>query len=164
MAFDRGEGQEAPPPGTELPTRETRLPSEVDVRRSHGIRNRQPPHGFPAGGALALVLLGLLGCGDSDLLGPEMSADVEEFVALANVHRASVGCGALEWLPGVAGVAQSHSEDMVARAYFAHTNPDGASPFDGLAAAGIGHRVSARRGEHRLGLPVRAGGALGMAR
>lgn len=109
------------------------------MRRSHGIRNRQPPRGFPTGGALALVLLGVVGCGDSDLFGPEMSADIEEFVALANVHRASVGCGALEWLPPVAGVAQAHSDDMVARTYFAHTNPDGESPFDRLTAAGIGY-------------------------
>jgi uncharacterized protein YkwD len=109
----------------------------------HATRNHGLPRGFRARGALALALLGLAACGDSDLFGPEMSADVEEFVALANAHRTTVGCGPLEWLPPVAGVAQAHSEDMVARAYFAHTNPDGQSPFDRLAAAGIGYRRAA---------------------
>jgi uncharacterized protein YkwD len=82
-------------------------------------------------------------CGAGDAFGPEISADVEEFVSLMNAHRASVGCAPLTWNPAVAVVAQAHSDDMVARAFFAHTNPDGASPFDRLRNAGVTHSRAA---------------------
>jgi hypothetical protein len=39
----------------------------------------------------------------------------------------------------VAAVAQAHSEDMVDRDVFSHTNPDRASPFDRLTEAGIAY-------------------------
>jgi uncharacterized protein YkwD len=78
----------------------------------------------------------------SDAVGPVESADtvpaaVAEFVELVNAHRVSVGCPALVWNAGVAGVAQAHSDDMVARDFFSHINPDGESPIDRLRAAGI---------------------------
>ncbi len=77
--------------------------------------------------------------------GPELSeptADVSEFVNLVNDHRRSVGCGGLAWHEGAFDVAQAHSIDMAARDYFSHTNPDGESPFDRLAAAGIDYRAA----------------------
>ncbi len=49
----------------------------------------------------------------------------------------------LSWDDGIAAVAQAHSEDMVARGFFDHTNPDGATPFDRLADAGIVYRSAA---------------------
>ena len=88
-----------------------------------------------------VVALG--GCGDGHLFGPEISADVEEFVALMNDHRASVGCDPLEWNGDVAHVAQAHSEDMVERSFHAHTNPDGLSPFDRMTEAGISYSRAA---------------------
>ena len=87
--------------------------------------------------ALSLACAAGFGCGDADLLGPEISADVQEFVALMNDHRVSIGCPALEWHVVVGEVAQAHSDDMVERSFTAHTNPDGASPFDRLADAGV---------------------------
>lgn len=91
------------------------------------------------GSAVVVALLAspLTGCADDGPLGPEISADVAEFVTLVNEHRASVGCGPLAWRLDVAEVAQAHSDDMVARDFFAHTNPDGDSPFDRLSNAGI---------------------------
>ena len=86
--------------------------------------------------ALPAVAL-LAGCGADDPFGPEIPADVEEFVSLMNAHRASVGCDPLTWSVDVAEVAQAHSDDMVERDFFAHENPDGASPFDRLSAAGV---------------------------
>ena len=68
---------------------------------------------------------------------------MDEFISLVNAHRADVGCAALTWHSGVADVAQAHSEDMVTRGFFSHTNPDGASPFDRLAEAGIGYASAA---------------------
>lgn len=94
-------------------------------------------------GAVALVLAaGLLSaCGDDPLgiaeVGLELDPQVQAFAVLANEHRLSVGCGPLTWNVDVAGVAQAHSVDMVQRDFFAHTNPDGDSPFDRMGDAGL---------------------------
>ncbi len=91
-----------------------------------------------------VVALALGACEGGDPLAP-VSADPEaaRFADLVNDHRVSVGCATLSWSGPVAGVAQAHSEDMVARSFFSHTNPDGESPFDRLAAAGIGFSSAA---------------------
>lgn len=87
---------------------------------------------------LVLVLPFLLaGCDGASPLEPELQDEVEAFVSLVNEHRASVGCSALRWNGDVAAVALAHSQDMVARDFFDHTNPDGASPADRLHAADI---------------------------
>lgn len=98
----------------------------------------------PVRNAPTPVVLGLLlvaaACDSGEALAPELQslpAEVSAFVAGMNAHRAAVGCPELSWNEGVAGVAVAHSRDMVERDYFAHTNPDGASPFDRLAAAGV---------------------------
>lgn len=110
--------------------------------RTGSQRERRARNGAPRGlraglGLVAVLLVAGSACGRNDLLGPEINADIEEFVALVNAHRASVGCEPLAWRFDVAGVAQHHSDDMVSRAFFAHTNPDGDSPFDRLGEAGV---------------------------
>ncbi len=93
--------------------------------------------------ALALCALPAA-CGADDApLAPEIPADVGQFVALVNDHRVSVGCGTLTWSAEVASVAQAHSDDMVERDFFSHTNPDGQSPFDRLSAAGVDYSRAA---------------------
>jgi len=82
------------------------------------------------------LLVGVAACGDSGL-APDFDPEVEAFIAIMNDHRLSVGCAPLEWNRDVAQVAQEHSRDMVQRNFFAHVNPDGDTPFDRLAAAGI---------------------------
>ena len=93
--------------------------------------------------AAILAALAATACGDA--VGPEAPADPEvvAFVEQVNDHRQSVGCPDLTWNPAVAAVAQAHSEDMVARDFFSHTNPDGASPFDRLTDAGIAYSGAA---------------------
>jgi uncharacterized protein YkwD len=93
--------------------------------------------------AVGALLAGVGACGDASPTGPAMSADVEEFVSLMNAHRVSVGCAALEWDGRVAAVAQAHSEDMVERDFFSHTNPDGATPWDRLAGGGVTYSLAA---------------------
>ena len=90
--------------------------------------------------ALVVLVWGVVGCGDGSRTGPEISADVEEFVSLLNSHRESVGCAPLEWDGRVAAVADAHSRDMVERDFFSHTSPDGDSPWDRLGDAGISYR------------------------
>jgi uncharacterized protein YkwD len=57
-------------------------------------------------------------------------------VALVNQERAKAGCGALTEDPLLEKAAQDHSDDMAARAFFDHTNPDGADPGQRITAAG----------------------------
>jgi len=96
--------------------------------------------------AILGLCLAAAACDSGEPLGPELQslpAEVSEFVAGMNAHRAAVGCPELTWNEEVAGVALAHSRDMVERDYFAHTNPDGDSPFDRLAAAGVGYASAA---------------------
>lgn len=64
----------------------------------------------------------------------QLAADV---LVLVNQERAAVGAAPLVWNGPLAAVAQAHSADMAARGFFAHNNPDGLTPFDRMAAAGI---------------------------
>ncbi len=100
-------------------------------------------YGQKVGTLLSLAALAIAGgCGDgvvspgddgSTISDPE----VNEFVSQMNSHRLVQGCGALIWHDGVADVAQAHSQDMVDREFFSHTNPDGDSPWDRLGNAGV---------------------------
>lgn len=85
---------------------------------------------------LAIFVLATLGCGESGL-GPDFDPQVEAFIAAMNDHREDVDCQPLVWNRDVAEVAQAHSLDMLQRDFFAHENPDGASPLDRLIAASI---------------------------
>lgn len=86
--------------------------------------------------ALTLLAVAVVGC-DTPLIGLEDDPDVEQFVQLMNLHRQSVGCEPLGWNPVAAEVARDHSQDMIDRSFFAHDNPDGHSPFDRMASAGL---------------------------
>ncbi|MEV5958443.1 CAP domain-containing protein [Streptomyces sp. NPDC051987] len=72
---------------------------------------------------------------------PVASADeaaVEaEVLKLVNEERAKVGCSALSANPSLTGLAEAFSDDMAARDFFDHTDPDGNTPWDRAAAAGI---------------------------
>jgi uncharacterized protein YkwD len=94
---------------------------------------------------LAVLSFLVAACSDDPGLGPGPSVDanVALFVDLMNDHRVSIGCPPLGWNDGVAAVAQAHSQDMVDRGFFSHTNPDGESPFDRLSGAGIAYSRAA---------------------
>ncbi|MGW0800290.1 sigma-70 family RNA polymerase sigma factor [Streptomyces sp. NPDC002692] len=61
---------------------------------------------------------------------------VEQVVALVNKERAAAGCGPLTEDAQLEKAAQAHSDDMAARNFFEHTNPDGADPGQRITAAG----------------------------
>ncbi len=56
---------------------------------------------------------------------------------LVNQERAKVGAKPLKLDTTLVSVARAHSTDMWQRQYFAHTDPDGKSPFDRMTAAGV---------------------------
>ncbi|MFF5979050.1 CAP domain-containing protein [Streptomyces olindensis] len=59
---------------------------------------------------------------------------------LTNRERARAGLPPLAVDPLLTAAAQAHSADMVARAFYAHTAPDGSRPWDRAAAAGSTRR------------------------
>ena len=82
-----------------------------------------------------VVLGGLLLAAGSPLYG--QSGEIGRLHSMINQHREAVGCQALVWHEGAAVVAQRRSVDMDRRDYFDHTDPDGRTFIDELAAAGI---------------------------
>ncbi|WP_314414556.1 CAP domain-containing protein [Streptomyces kroppenstedtii] len=64
-----------------------------------------------------------------------------EVLALTNAERAAAGLPPLAEDPPLTRAAQAHSADMVARAFYSHTAPDGSEPWDRAAAAGSARRT-----------------------
>ncbi|MFJ3306349.1 sigma-70 family RNA polymerase sigma factor [Streptomyces sp. NPDC086549] len=61
---------------------------------------------------------------------------VAQVIALVNKERASAGCGPVTDNAQLRDAAQKHSDDMAARNFFDHTNPDGDGPGERITAAG----------------------------
>ncbi|MBK3587939.1 CAP domain-containing protein, partial [Streptomyces sp. MBT57] len=60
-----------------------------------------------------------------------------EVLALVNQERSKVGCSPLTTSAPLTSLAQNFSEDMAARGFFDHTDPDGDTPWDRAAQAGV---------------------------
>ncbi|AJF67974.1 sigma-70 family RNA polymerase sigma factor [Streptomyces vietnamensis] len=60
----------------------------------------------------------------------------QQVIGLVNEERAKAGCGPLTEQPLLTKAAQGHSDDMAARDFFDHTNPDGDGPGERITAAG----------------------------
>ncbi|MFJ4678007.1 sigma-70 family RNA polymerase sigma factor [Kitasatospora sp. NPDC088783] len=60
----------------------------------------------------------------------------QQVVDLVNTQRAQAGCGPVRANAKLATAALRHSEDMAARNFFDHTNPDGAGPQQRIDAVG----------------------------
>jgi uncharacterized protein YkwD len=56
---------------------------------------------------------------------------------MVNNYRAENGVAELKWAEDMADVARRHSQDMVTRDFFAHTNPDGVDVAGRLGFLGI---------------------------
>ncbi|RKN06741.1 CAP domain-containing protein [Streptomyces radicis] len=63
----------------------------------------------------------------------------EAVLALVNEERANAGCRPLTLDAALTNLAIAHSRDMAERGYFDHTDPDGRTPWDRAAAAGVSH-------------------------
>jgi uncharacterized protein YkwD len=60
-----------------------------------------------------------------------------EVLKLVNEERSKAGCSALSANSALSELAEKFSDDMAARGFFDHTDPDGATPWDRAAKAGI---------------------------
>ncbi|QGV78282.1 CAP domain-containing protein [Streptomyces ficellus] len=58
-------------------------------------------------------------------------------LTLVNAERAKVGCSPVQASRGLASLAGAYSRDMAERGFFSHTDPDGATPWDRAAKAGV---------------------------
>ncbi|MFH8574914.1 CAP domain-containing protein [Streptomyces zaomyceticus] len=74
------------------------------------------------------------GAGPQNDQGQSSAAD--QVIALVNAERAKAGCGPLTANATLTKAAQGHSDDMAARDFFDHTNPDGAGPGERVTSAG----------------------------
>ncbi|MET8561492.1 CAP domain-containing protein [Streptomyces flaveolus] len=60
-----------------------------------------------------------------------------QVLKLVNDERAKVGCSPLAANSSLTKLAEAFSDDMAARGYFDHTDPDGRTPWDRAGTAGI---------------------------
>ncbi|MFE7260526.1 CAP domain-containing protein [Streptomyces sp. NPDC057592] len=68
---------------------------------------------------------------------PADSSVPSAVLALVNQERLKVGCSPLTASSSLASLAQDFSEDMAARGFFDHTDPDGRTPWDRASKAGV---------------------------
>jgi uncharacterized protein YkwD len=68
---------------------------------------------------------------------PAATAPADQVVTLVNDVRADVGCEALTVDDQLTAAAQLHAEDMAARDYMDHVNPEGMDPQDRASAQGV---------------------------
>ncbi|MFF2504704.1 CAP domain-containing protein [Streptomyces sp. NPDC058067] len=69
-------------------------------------------------------------------LSSEAAAE-SQVLALVNQERAKVGCTPVTANGGLGNLAENFSDDMAARGFFDHTDPDGKTPWDRAKKAGI---------------------------
>ncbi|MFF9769132.1 sigma-70 family RNA polymerase sigma factor [Streptomyces sp. NPDC014636] len=67
---------------------------------------------------------------------PAPTGTVAQVVALVNKERAAAGCGPVTEDTQLDNAAQGLSDDMAARGFFDHTDPDGNGPGERITAAG----------------------------
>ncbi|MFD5870221.1 CAP domain-containing protein [Streptomyces sp. NPDC060322] len=68
---------------------------------------------------------------------PSATSAQAAVLSLVNQERAKVGCSPVTASASLTALAQDFSDDMAARDFFGHTDPDGATPWDRADAAGV---------------------------
>ncbi|MGE7437939.1 sigma-70 family RNA polymerase sigma factor [Kitasatospora sp. NPDC001175] len=69
-------------------------------------------------------------------VAPTTSSIQQQVIDLVNAERAKAGCTPVKSNSKLQTAAQGHSDDMSARNFFDHTNPDGEGPQPRIEAAG----------------------------
>lgn len=120
----------------------------------HGKRPHHAPQGRRRHHALALLLAATVVALPAGPAGLAVAAEaapgavaerppaalerqaVHQVIQLVNGERAAHGCPPVRWDAALQRAAERHSDDMAARRFFGHTNPDGADPGARITAAG----------------------------
>ncbi len=72
-----------------------------------------------------------------------VAAYEQEVFDLVNQIRAENGLEPFAYNETLAGTARAHSQDMIDRNFFSHTNPDGEDPFDRMRDNGLSFSMAA---------------------
>lgn len=72
-------------------------------------------------------------------VGAHAAKPVATVLSLVNQERAKAGCAPLTADARLDALATAFSDDMAARGFFSHTDPDGHTPWDRARAASIGY-------------------------
>ncbi|MGW2421756.1 CAP domain-containing protein [Streptomyces sp. NPDC001709] len=97
---------------------------------------RATPSGTPHGSASRAASKAPK-AGSAPMAVSKENSAAAQVLTLVNQERAKVGCSPLAANSSLGKLAGSFSDDMAARGFFDHTDPDGKSPWDRAAAAGI---------------------------
>ncbi|MGH9935457.1 MAG: CAP domain-containing protein, partial [Blastocatellia bacterium] len=97
-----------------------------------------PPVNFPAPSPTTTLMRTKPSANDAARLGISRLDQVEQLVfELTNAERRKARLRDLTREDKLRQIAEEHSDDMLARGFFEHVNPDGQSPADRVA---LGHR------------------------
>jgi uncharacterized protein YkwD len=130
------------------------LADQDDARRRQELRREAATHEPPrrhVGTMVLFVSLGLFaasaGVDAPDASAACAGAPEAATLCLINAERRARGRPALAVEPRLALAAQRYSADMVARGYFSHVSPEGASLADRLRRVGYAGACAWRAGE-----------------
>lgn len=76
------------------------------------------------------------------ILGSSSAFSSQDVLLSINTSRIEQGKPALEWNAQLAAAAEAKASDMLAKDYWAHTNPEGREPWDFIASAGYSYTVA----------------------
>lgn len=88
---------------------------------------------------LSLFLLALLLSAPGWMVTPALADDASDILTLVNQERASRSLAPLILCQRLTIAAQRHTDDMIARQFFSHTNPSGQDPFERMLAIGYNY-------------------------
>ena len=73
---------------------------------------------------------------DTPITQANLAMGEDAIACLTNLERKKAGLAPLTINATLRGIARAHSQDMIARRFFSHVNPDGKTPCDRILAAG----------------------------
>ncbi|MDT8901899.1 CAP domain-containing protein [Anaeroselena agilis] len=82
------------------------------------------------------------GSGSNPSGGTSTASEEQQALALLNQDRAANGLPALKANTQLTQLARNYAQDMIARGFFSHYNPEGQSPFDRMQQAGISYKYA----------------------
>ncbi|MET9427759.1 CAP domain-containing protein [Streptomyces sp. NPDC003036] len=123
---------------TPTPTKPSSTPSKPTKapEPSKSTERARPKSASPTREATATPQRTVEGSTASRLASKERAAEAA-VLSLVNAERAKVGCSPVRPNAELASLAGAFSLDMAERNFFSHTDPDGDSPWDRAAQAGV---------------------------
>ncbi|MFF7974258.1 sigma-70 family RNA polymerase sigma factor [Streptomyces sp. NPDC007905] len=120
---------------TSQPASASATPS-ASASKENGVSRKAPHPAKKSASSAAPSARSTRSASSTPQVRPTPSDTVAQVVELVNKERAAAGCGPLTEDAQLEKAAQGHSDDMAARNFFDHTNPDGADPGRRITAAG----------------------------